>query len=103
MSARPAPARSDGCPALAGAAEASTAIAASATATTLPPVIERTLWLGRLAQLVRRREEVAVGEARCDQRRQRDGAEQRPEQDQLEAHGVDRVGAGEEHAGHRPR
>ena len=54
-----------------------------------------------LAQLRRRGEEVAVGEAGGDEGRDRDAAEQGVEQDQLQADGVGRGGAGEEHADHR--
>ena len=58
---------------------------------------------GEVVQLVCGCEEVAVGETGRRQRRQRDAAEQRPEQDQLQPHGVHRVGACEQHADHRAR
>src|SRR5687767_1264557 len=61
------------------------------------------LGLGRLAELVRRGEEVAVRERRRNEAGEGDGAKQDPEQDQLEAHGVGRLGAGEQHPDHRSR
>ena len=56
---------------------------------------------GRVSQLVGGREEAPVGERRRDDGGDGDAAEQRVEQDELQAHGVDRVGSGQQHADHR--
>ena len=58
---------------------------------------------GWSAELVRRGEEVPIGEADREEGRERDAAEQRPEQDQLEANGIGGAGAREQHADHRAR